>query len=137
MQGGENHAENDEEDHHTAHQYQWLAPLEVLENDGRELQGKHGGVEHDAPGDLEHHRVRIAHDERMPNVPGQTEVVHERGTHQQVAHEGGEDSGPQNRVPAFDVEDLYGSSQGEAARRQHDAAHDIEANPDAPGEVVA
>src|SRR5271165_1725015 len=41
-----------------------LFEFEVLQNNRRELQREHRGVQHDAPRDLEHHRMWIAHDQR-------------------------------------------------------------------------
>src|SRR5271166_2134918 len=137
MEGGENHAKYDKDDHYAAHRLQCPVPLQTLKNNGGKLERQHGGVKHHAEGNLEHDRVRVAHDERMPDVPGQSEVVHEGDAYQQVAHERGENGGPHYGMPALDVEDLYCGGQGEAAGGQHDAAHHVEADPEPPGELVA
>ena len=68
---------------------------------------------------------------------GRSQVVHQRRPHQQVAQEGGQDGGPDDGMEALDVEDLDRRRQGEAARCQHHAAHHVEADPDAPGKLVA
>ena len=39
-------------------------------------------------------------------------------------------------MPAFDVQNVHGSGQGEATGRQHHAAHYVEADPQPPGELI-
>src|SRR5271166_935954 len=137
VQGGEKHAKDDQHDHHAADRFQGALPTQVFEQYWRKFQRQNRGVEHHAVGNFEHHRVGIAHDERMPDVPRQTKVIHERGANQQVAHESGQDGRPHNGMPAFDIEDFYRRCQGEATGSQHDAAHHVEADPKTPGKLVA
>ncbi len=51
---------------------------QALEDDGCELQREHRGVEHHAVGHLEHHRVRVAHDERVPDAVVAAQVEDQR-----------------------------------------------------------
>ena len=114
MQRREQHAQDDEHDHHAAYNPQRLLQIEVLQHDGRELQRQHRGVEHHAIGNLKHHRMRIAHDQRMPDIPGQPQVIHQGSANQHVAEERSQDGGPNDRMEALDVEDLDRCGQGEA-----------------------
>ena len=42
-----------------------------------ELKRQHGQVEHHAPRYLQHHRMRIVEDDRVPDKPGASEVEQE------------------------------------------------------------
>ena len=75
----------------------------MLKNEENSASGR---VQHHAVGNLKHHRVRIAHDQRMPDVPWQTEVVHERGAHQQIAEKRCQDGRPDDGMKALDVEQM-------------------------------
>ncbi len=67
---------------------------------------------------------------------GKPEVIHQRGGNQQIAQKRSQNGGPDDGVEALDVEDLDRSGQGKAASCQHHAAHDIEADPQTPGELI-
>ena len=91
MQGREDHSGDVERYHHVGDQLQGLLPAQPFEEDRHELEEEHRGVEHDAPGYLEHHRVRIPPEDRMPDVPGLTEVEEQADDDKQVAEKGGQD----------------------------------------------
>ena len=111
--------------------------MKLLEHDRAELQGQHREVDHDAPGDFEHHRVLVVEDDRVPDAVGPSEVVHQRDTDQDVAEERGEHRGPKDGLELLEAEHVHAGSDGEPACCERDAAHDVEPDPQTPGEVVA
>src|SRR4051794_21768816 len=110
--------------------------MKSFEDDGRKLKREHSGVEHHAIDDLKHDGVRVTHDERMPDVVRAAEIEHERDAHEDVPEKGREHRGPDDGMKTLDVEDMDGCSESEAAGGKHDAAKHVEANPNAPGELV-
>jgi hypothetical protein len=114
-------------------------PLEPqpLEDHRGELDRQHGGVKHDAPGDLEHDRPRVPEDQGVPDAPRLSEVEHQPDDHQDVAEEAGQDRRPDDRLEALEVEDVHRGGQREGAGRQPDPAQHVEADPQPPGELVA
>ncbi len=137
MQGGENHAEDHERNQNGANHLERFLHVESFEHDGRELERKHRGVEHHAIGDLEHHRVWIAHDEGMPDVVGLAEIEHQRRGDENVSEEGCENRRPNDGMQALDIKDVNGGGESEPAGGQHDSAKNIEAHPDTPGKLIA
>jgi hypothetical protein len=92
-----------------------------LEHDGRELQRQDRRVEHHAPGHLEHDRVRVPEDQRVPDAPGLPQVEHQPDDDEQVSHEPGQQGRAHDRLEALDVEQVHDGGQREGAR-QTDAA---------------
>ena len=135
VQGGKHHAEDHERQGAAVDPPDRRVQLELLQDDGGELQGQHGGVEDDAPGDLEHHRVRVPHDQGVPEVVRPAQVDHQHQHHQQVADEGGEDGRTDDGLVVMGVEQVHRGDDGEPGRGQADA-QEIEADPEAPGELV-
>src|SRR5690349_13493893 len=72
----------------------------------------------------------------MPNVVRLTQVIHQRGTDQDVPKECSQNGGPDNGVQALDVEDVNRGGQRKTAGGEHHAAQYIKADPDAPGELI-
>ena len=96
------------------------------------------GVEHHAPGHLEHHRVRVPEDQRVPDAPRLPEVEEQPDDDQQVAEEAGEHGRADDRArSACRLKMCTMAVSVKAAGRQADAAQDVEADPEAPGELVA
>lgn len=73
----------------------------------------------------------------MPDAVGPAEIVEQGEDHQQVAQKRGQHRGANDGLEGFDVEDVNDGAQGETARRQAHAAEDVEADPQAPGKLVA
>ena len=132
----EEDAEDDEERHDDVEDVQRLRHLEALEDDRAELEREDRRVERDAPADLEHDRVRVPHDERVPDVPGAPEVEHERDDDEAVAEERRQDGRADDRPELLEVEDVDRRADREAAGGEGDAAEDVEADPEPPGEGV-
>jgi hypothetical protein len=132
----EEDAEDDEDRHDRVEDVQRLRHLETLEDDRAELEREDRRVERDAPADLEHDRVRVPHDERVPDVPGATEVEHQRDDDEAVAEERRQDGGADDRPELLEVEDVDGRADREAAGGEGDAAEDVESDPDTPRECV-
>ena len=78
-----------------------LVPAQPLQHHRDEFQGEDGGVEHHAPGHLEHHGVGVPVNERMPDAPGLPQIKHQGGDHEEVAQEPREDRGPLLEAPAL------------------------------------
>ena len=109
---------------------------ETLQDHRAEFQSQDGGIEHDAPGHLEHHRVGIPHNQRVPDAVGESQVEQEPHNHQQVAQEGGEDGRANDGTEPLQVEEVHGGRDGETPCGQAHADHHVEPDPDPPGELV-
>ncbi len=136
VQRGEHRADHHQRQRGRLLDHQGLVPAQTLEDHAGELQRQHRGVEHHAPADLEHHGARVPHHQRVPDVPGPAQVEQQRHHDQRVAEEGGQDGGPHDRLEPLEVEDVDHRGDHEAAGRQADAAEQVEADPEAPGEGV-
>ena len=110
---------------------------EPLEDHGREFHCQDGGVEHDAPGHLEHDGVRIPVDDGMPDAPGLAQIKQQSHDHEAIAQKAREDRRAHDGFEAFEIEEVDHRRQGEGARGEPHAAEQVEADPEAPGEPIA
>src|SRR5208337_4309038 len=137
VQSGEQDAEDDQ------HRVDLLNPLdrsqqiEFLEHIGKEFEEEHRGVRHHAYAHLEHDRVRVHVNELMPDVPGTAQVEQQSHDEQYIAQERRQHRLTHNTVQALHIEQVDRTDNAEAARRQHDPAQQVEADPEPPGKLVA
>ncbi len=110
---------------------------EIFENNGREFHRKHGGVEHHAPGHLEHDGVRVPVNDGMPDAPGLAQIEHQGHDHESVTQEAREDRRAHDGLEPLEVEEVDHCRQGEGARSEPHTAEQVEPDPDAPWEPVA
>src|SRR5215831_2595083 len=137
MQGRQDDAENHEWNKNLLYNFERLLQVEALQNDGRELERQHSRVEHDAVRHLKHHRVRIPHDERMPDVVWLAEVIHEGDADQRISEECRQNRWADDRMQPPDVQDVHRRCECESPSREHDTAENVEADPDSPRELIA
>jgi hypothetical protein len=137
MQRGENYAEQNQRDQYGFHDFKWLLKIEALQHDGGKLERKHRGVEHHAVRHLKHHRVRIAHDQRVPYVVRPAQVEQQRDADQDVAKECGKNGRSDDGFQPLNIKDVHGGRKCETAGGEHHAAKYVEADPYAPRELVA
>ena len=72
----------------------------------------------------------------MPDPIGAPQVEQQAEDHQQVAQEGRQHRRPCDGPEALQVEDVDGGGDGESAGREGHADQQVEADPDAPGELI-
>ena len=105
----------------------------ALQGHDQDVYPQDRGVEHDAPGHLEEHRVGVPHHHGVPDAPGLAQVEEQPDDEHQVADEGRELGRPEQRLELFQVEDIDGRGHGEAAGGQGHPGEHVKADPQAPG----
>ncbi len=82
--------------------------VEPFKHGGAEFERQHGGIQNHAPRDFEHDRVRVPHNQRMPNVVPAPEVNDQADDDERIAEQRGENRGAQNRTIAFETKHVHG-----------------------------
>ena len=116
---------------------QRLLHAQPLEDNRRKLQRQDGSVKRHAPSHLEHHRVWVPHHQWVPDAVRTAQVEKQRHHHETVTKESSENRRADDGPEALQPEDVHSGGERKATRRQHHAAHDVEADPQAPREPVA
>ena len=133
VEGREHHAHDRERDGQLQRERPCLAPSEPLEDRREELEPEHRQVERHAPGHFEHHRQRAErphHGNR--EVPRQPEVEQQADDDEEIPERAGQHRGAHDRVVLLQPEDVHRRRHRVAARRQRDAADDVERDPQPP-----
>ena len=136
MECGEQDSEDDEDRVNLVNPLDGRLPIEAFENVGKEFEEEDRGVDHDAHTHLEHDGVGVAVDELMPDVPGAAQVEHQSDDEEQIAQKRGQHGGTDDTVQTLDVKQVDGADHAETAGGEHDSAEAVEADPEAPGELV-
>src|SRR5450756_129958 len=81
--------------------------------------------------------MRIPHHQRVPDAVGPPKVEHQSQDHQQITKERSQNGWADDGLIALQIEYMHGRRDRETTGGESDAAKDIEANPQAPRELVA
>jgi hypothetical protein len=129
----ERDAEDDDADRQRAEETAHFHEAEPFERGRRELESEDHQVQEDAPADLVHDGGRAGRQEELIGEAPRLAKVHDEPEQDEgVAEEAGQDRGAQDRPVGLLAEDVDGAGDRVAARRERDAADDVEGDPDAP-----
>jgi hypothetical protein len=111
--------------------------LETLHHDGDELDVEDMQIDHHAHGHFKKHRVAVVVEYGAGDVPVAADIHQQAQHHKGVPQHGGQQGRPDDRMVLVPVEDIGDGTGGESAGGQGNAGSDIDADPDAPGVLVA
>src|SRR5208337_257209 len=137
VQGGEQDAQDHQHGIDFLNPFDGSLQVEALQHTGKKFEEEHSSVGHHAYADLEHDRARVHVDELMPDVPGAAKVEQQSNDEKYIAQERCQHRRAHNTVQPLDVEEIDRANNAETARRQHDPAQEVEADPEPPGKLVS
>ncbi len=112
-------------------------PRQLLDHRGRELEGQHRGVGHDADAHVEQYGGVVPHHDGMPEAPGQADFVEIADADRKIAEKRNENRSAQDRAIALHAQQVNCGADAEACGRQSDAAKRSQPYPEAPRHLVA
>ncbi|RLF34608.1 MAG: hypothetical protein DRN08_04415 [Thermoplasmata archaeon] len=109
-----------------------LGLVETPKDQRGDFQRQYGGVQEDAPADLEQGRVNVGPGDKTPEPIRPSQVNQQNDQHRHVTYEPGEDSRTQHRLVLFQVKDVHDHRHSERSAAKGDQG-EIKAQPQPPG----